>query len=396
MGLTSAFPFQLTEGLHSRFKPGLLNMITDVPGVRVAHVDICAHLDEPNRATLTGITAIIPGDGHSFRQKFPAGVHVINGFGKSTGLMQIAELGTLETPIVLTNTLCVGAGFTGLARYMLERTPEIGETTGTVNPIVLECNDSPISDLRSMAVQPEDVVRTVELAESIGSGMPFAEGSVGAGSGMTCYGLKGGIGSSSRIVEIGDLHYTIGCLVMTNFGSLCDLLLAGHAVGAAITQALSANNEAVLHPFGNAAARDDCDRHQDRGSIIIVIATDAPLSDRQLTRVAKRAQSGIARTGSYTGNGSGEICVAFSTTNRVPHEQPKRPFHIAAMPEPLMDTFFAAAVSSVEEAIVSSMEHAETTPARHGGMIIGLRDALRYIDMDYPYSSSGINIRDNG
>ncbi|MDR2656233.1 MAG: P1 family peptidase [Oscillospiraceae bacterium] len=393
MGLTASFPFPLTDGLHARFRRGPLNLITDVPGVRVAHVDIRGRLDEPRRAVRTGVTVIMPGSGHPFREKFTAGAHVINGFGKSVGLMQIAELGTLETPIVLTNTLSVGAGFIGAARYMLDITPEIGETTGTVNPIVLECNDSPISDLRAMAVTAEDVTRAIKLAESAGD--VFAEGAVGAGSGMTCYGLKGGIGSASRIVQVGGAGYTLGCLAMTNFGSLCDLTLAGCAVGEAITAALENDRAAVLHPFGGAEPRDECGdsgdsayssdsgglsgKTQDRGSVIIVAATDAPLSDRQLTRLAKRAQSGIARTGGYTGNGSGEIAVAFSTANRAPHDPPAEPRVIQALPESIMDTFFAAMVSAVEESILSSMEHAGTTPARRGGVIMSLNDALRKV-----------------
>ncbi|MDR1261924.1 MAG: P1 family peptidase [Oscillospiraceae bacterium] len=387
MGLTASFPFPLIGGLHARFRRGPLNLITDVPGVRVAHVDIRGKLDEPRRAVRTGVTVIMPGSGHPFRDKFTAGAHVINGFGKSVGLMQIAELGTLETPIVLTNTLSVGAGFIGAARYMLDITPEIGETTGTVNPIVLECNDSPISDLRAMAVAPEDVTRAIKLAQSAGDA--FAEGAVGAGSGMTCYGLKGGIGSASRIVEAGGTGYTLGCLAMTNFGSLCDLTLAGCAVGAEINAALENDRTVVIHPFGDAEPRDECGdsddsgyssdsdgKTQDRGSVIIVAATDAPLSDRQLTRLAKRAQSGIARTGGYTGNGSGEIAVAFSTANRVPHDPPAEPRVIQTSPESIMDTFFAAMVSAVEESILSSMEHAGTTPARRGGVIMGLNDAL--------------------
>ncbi|MDR1600614.1 MAG: P1 family peptidase [Oscillospiraceae bacterium] len=410
MGLTAAFPFQLVEGLHARFRRGPRNLITDVPGVRVAHVDIRGRLDEPKRALRTGVTVITPGDGHPFRLKFPAGAHVINGFGKSAGLMQITELGSLETPLVLTNTLSVGAGFMGAVQYMLDTTPEIGETTGTVNPVVLECNDSPISDLRAMAVTPGDVLRAIRLAEAAGD--TFAEGAVGAGSGMTCYGLKGGIGSASRVVEVCGAVYTLGCLALTNFGSLCDLVVAGRAVGGAMNAALERIGGAVIHPFGSAEPRDDCGQpldgegkrdergqppddegkrdergqppedegKRDKGSVIIVAATDAPLTDRQLTRVAKRAQSGIARTGAYTGNGSGEIAVAFSTANRVAHDAAK-PGVIKVLPEQAMDSFFPAMVSAVEESILSSMEHAPTTPARRGGYIMGIGDAFKAINI---------------
>ncbi|MDR0396934.1 MAG: P1 family peptidase [Oscillospiraceae bacterium] len=360
MGLTQAFPFQLNDGLHARFARGRLNLITDVPGVRVAHVNVRGRLDEPGRALRTGVTVIIPGEGHPFRSKFAAGAHVINGFGKSIGLMQIAELGALETPIALTNTLAVGAGFEGVARYMLDITPEIGETAGTVNPVVLECNDSLISDLRAMAVTADDVRRAILLAENAGE--TFEEGAVGAGSGMVCYGLKGGIGSASRMVEAAGGRYTLGCLAMTNFGSMGDLVVAGRALGGAMRGALE--NGGGL----------------DKGSVIIVVATDAPLSGRQLARVARRAQSGIARTGGYTGHGSGEIALAFSTSDRIPHDSTE-PRAVRIMPEAGLDPFFAAMVCAVEESILSSMEHADAAPARRGGYIMGIGGAFRAINL---------------
>ncbi|MDR1569313.1 MAG: P1 family peptidase [Oscillospiraceae bacterium] len=382
MGLSTSFPYRLEGGVH-RFERGSRNLITDVPGVRVGHCSIRGVGGNTGpEAIRTGVTAVIPGPGHSFREKFPAGVHVINGFGKSAGLMQVAELGNIETPILLTNTLSVGTVSAALARVMAEATPEIGETAGTVNPLVFECSDSALSCIRAFAVTEEHVRRALEnaRAEASSSDGEFEregdregdragdriEGSTGAGSGMTCYGLKGGFGSASRVIPLGESRYTLGCLALTNFGSLCELTVAGRNIGAALSQI-------IPKPIAPPPPQS--------GSVIIILATDAPLSDRQLTRICRRAQSGIARTGSYAGNGSGEIALAFSTANRVPHDAPPCPRDMRLLPESAMNDFFAATVSAVEESILSSLEHGETTLARHGGIVYGLCDALKLIDV---------------
>lgn len=377
MGLSPAFPYKLKGGVH-RFPPGRLNTICDVPGVRVAHHSIRAPGENIGpHAVRTGVTVVLPGPGHPFREKFQAAAHVINGFGKSAGLMQIGELGNIETPLVLANTLSVGTAFAGTVDYMVRITPEIGETTGTVNPVVFECNDSQISDLRALAVTEEHVLRTIEeaaAADACGDAEPL-EGAVGAGSGMVCYGLKGGFGSASRVVTLVGMSYTLGCLAMTNFGSLSDLNVAGHAIGDELARVVPKPGAA---PERREAARPS-ERPDERGSVIIILATDAPLDSRQLGRIARRAQSGIARTGGFTDNGSGEIACAFSTVNRIAHDAPPVPRAVELLPESALNSFFAAAVSAVEESILSSLEHGQTTPARHGGCIYGFSDAMEML-----------------
>ena len=277
-----------------RMESGPLNLITDVPGVLVVHQTL-------SRGPMqTGVTAILPHDGNCFEEKLPLGVHVINGFGKSMGLMQAEELGQLETPVILTNTLSAGTAFTALCRYMLDRNPGIGRETGTVNPMVMECNDGWLNDIRDLHVAQEDVCGAIEKAAE-----RFEEGAVGAGRGMVCHGLKGGVGSASRMFKITGRDYTLGVLALTNHGQLGDLCVAGRYVGDAIL---------ALQDGGWQAARD-----KDKGSVIIVAATDLPLSAAQLRRVARRAVAGLSRTGNAIGHGSGEIALCFSTQNRIRH-----------------------------------------------------------------------------
>ena len=316
---------------------GEKNLVTDVPGVAVGHCTL------QEGKIQTGVTAILPHGGNCFQSKCLAAAHVINGFGKSTGLVQVQELGTLETPIVLTNTLSVGTAHTALVRYMLEGNPDIGVATGTVNPVVMECNDGRLNDIRGLHIAEEHVRRALHAAAA-----DFEEGAVGAGTGMCCYGLKGGIGSASRRMLLDGKSYTLGALVMSNFGALSDLMVAGQPLGREI------------------AERQKAESQPDRGSIIVVLATDLPLSSRQLGRVARRAQNGIARTGTITGNGSGEIVLAFSTANQVPHYPAGHTLAGAFLHEDYMDHAFRAAVECVEESIVSSLIHAEINPDTEG------------------------------
>lgn len=312
---------------------GERDLITDVPGVLVGHVTLS---DGPVQ---TGVTAIIPGPGSTFREKFPAACHVINGFGKSAGLVQIEELGTLETPILLTNTLSVAACIDGLLTYMLDDHPEIGTTTGSINPVVGECNDSFVNDIRARLVKPEHALTALENASE-----NFTEGAVGAGRGMKCFGWSGGIGSASRIVEIGGKSYTVGALLLTNFGKKYQFTICGEKMG-----------------------EDQHDEEElEKGSCMIILATDMPLSDRQLKRISHRAQNGLARCGSITGNGSGEIVIAFSTANRVPHSGEETVHTAEYLHEDYLDTVFTAAADCVEESIVSSVFHAETVTGREG------------------------------
>ncbi len=310
---------------------GEKNLITDVPGVKVGHVTL-------NQESMqTGVTAVLPHDGNLFRDKVVAATHVINGFGKSIGLMQIDELGTLETPIVLTNTLNVGLAADGLVEYALEQNPEIGVKTGTVNPVVCECNDAYLNNVRNRGVKQEHVKQAIEMASS-----DFEEGAVGAGRGMSCYHLKGGIGSSSRIISLKGSVYTLGVLVLSNFGERGDLLVDGRKMGREIEEYLQSQSH-----------------EKDKGSVIVVMATDAPVSDRQLTRILRRGLVGLTRTGSNLGNGSGDVLVGFTTANRVQHFEEATIVSQQVLNEDLIDVFFRAAAEATEEAVLNSMVCAE-------------------------------------
>ena len=328
-------------GVESRYgltfgymEHGQRNLITDVPGVRVGQVTL--HDGEVH----TGVTAIIPHTGDVFHEKCLAGAHVINGFGKSIGLVQVQELGTLETPILLTNTLSVGTVSTALVEYMLERNDDIGLDAGTVNSLVMECNDARLSDIRGLHVTKEHARAALAAASET-----FAEGDVG-------------IGSASRLCHLYGETYTVGALVMTNFGTLRDLRVAGD-------------------PVGERLYRQEQSELKDKGSIIIVLATDVPLSSRQLERVAKRAQSGIARTGGISGNGSGEIALAFTTGNKLAHYSSDRLESIRLVYEEDIDEVFRAAIESVDEAIISSMLHASAVTGRAGNHYKSLADLYK-------------------
>lgn len=325
-------------------KKGTRNLITDVPGIKVGH---CTLSDGDVQ---TGVTAIIPAEGDVFHDKCLAAAHVINGFGKSMGLVQVEELGTIETPLILTNTLSAGTAFTACAKYMMERNPLIGKDEGTVNPVILECNDGYLNDIRALSVKEEHVFAALDSAAE-----EFELGAVGSGRGMSCYQLKGGIGSASRIFEVDGKEYTMGALVMTNFGTLIDLNIAGNAYG-----------------------RKLADKPEDaKGSCIMVLATNAPLSSRQLLRVAHRAQSGLARTGAVTEYGSGEVVVAFSTENRV-HMSDKM-WNASFLNDYELDPAFRAATETIEEAIVRSMLEAETVCGVDNHKRLSLKEALEKI-----------------
>lgn len=328
--------------------PGPKNLITDVPGVTVGHVTV------KDGEINTGVTAILPHQGNIFQDKVLAASAVINGFGKSMGLVQVEELGTIETPIVMTNTLSIGIAATALVKYMLKQNPDIGDTTGTVNPLVCECNDGRLNDIRGLHVTEDHVLQALE-----NTGVDFEEGAVGSGTGMCCLGFKGGIGSSSRQLELDGKTYTIGALVMSNFGSAGNLRVDGAKEGERI--------QALLQAAEN----------KDKGSIIMLIATDIPLSERQLKRVCKRAGVGLARTGSYYGNGSGDIAIAFTTANRVPHYSKSKIIPMAMMDDDAIDPVFRLTADAVEEAILSSMYHAKTTVGRKGYTRLGLAEYLK-------------------
>ncbi|WP_282609531.1 P1 family peptidase [Pelagibius sp. Alg239-R121] len=328
---------------------GALNAITDVEGLSVGQVTLS------DGSVQTGVTAILPHGGSLFREKLPAAVQVFNGFGKSIGFVQIEELGTLESPLVLTNTLSVGTASEALVRYLLAQNPEIGTTTGTVNPVVLECNDGAwLNDIRGLHVTAAHVEEALKSATP----GPFAQGAVGAGTGMSAYGLKGGIGSASRVVSLAGRDVVLGALVLSNMGRLSDLTVAGRQLGPAIAKDLK---------------KRDATREQ--GSIIVILATDAPVSDRQLRRIASRAGAGIARTGSHFGSGSGDIALAFSTAAKIPHAKPMDPvLQRWQLHEDALDPLFRAVIESTEEAILNSMLYAVPTVGRDGRSRASLAD----------------------
>lgn len=330
--------------LFSKYRSGEKNLITDVDGVKVGHFT----LQKEN--INTGVTAILPHPGNIFRDKLFAGVSIINGFGKSVGLMQLQELGTLESPIIMTNTLSVGTALTASVKYMLEQNKEIGIETGTVNCVVTECNDGELNDIRGLHIKEEHIFEAIANASDI-----FEEGAVGGGTGMEMMALKGGIGSASRRVRLGEEEYTIGTIVMTNYGTDDNLTIGGDHIG----------------------RRIDADRRkEDKGSCIVVIATDIPMVDRQLRRVALRATHSLARTGSYSGNGSGDIAIAFSTGNVIEHFNKTKFKDIKMIYDEELSPVFEATVEAVEEALISSIYHAKTTTGIRGKTLKGLKEYL--------------------
>lgn len=333
-----------------RLPAGALNAITDVPGVRVGHVTLISGdgaLQEGVGPIRTGVTAILPHAGNLFREKVAAGVHTVNGFGKPMGFEQIRELGVIETPILLTNTLNVARAADGLIAYMLRDNPDIGLTTGTVNPVVGECNDGFLNDLRGRHVNQTHVWQVIETA----TGGAVAEGNVGAGTGTACFQFKGGIGTASRLVLDG--RFTVGALVQTNYGDRAEMTMYGVPLGAHLL-------EDYLPQPGP-------------GSIMMVIATDAPLDARQLTRCARRSANALGRTGTVSHDGSGEFAVAFSTANRWQH-YPAEPvetvtrFHDGKA----ISEVFLGVVEALEEAIWNAVVAAETMTGRDGNTLYAL------------------------
>jgi len=345
--------------------PGPHNAITDIYGVRVGHVTLIEGEGRllPGQGPIrTGVTAILPHGGNLYRDKVVAGVHTINGFGKACGFEQVRELGTLETPVMLTNTLNVGLVSDALVSYMLRENSGIGIDTTTVNPVVCETNDGFLNDIQGRHVRHEHVFEAIETA----SEGPVSEGNVGAGTGTTAFGFKAGIGTASRRTpnELGG--FTLGVLVQVNFGRPQDLTIAGAPVGRLL--------------------RADTPDNGGDGSIVIVLATDTPCSSRQLTRLCRRAALGLARVGSLGAHGSGDFAIAFSTTNRRPHDLKGR----LVEPRPTLvgegsalSALFQAVVESVEEAVVNALLRAETMIGRdsHRATAIPLEPLQRLLGL---------------
>jgi D-aminopeptidase len=336
--------------------PGAHNGITDVDGVRVGHATLVSGegpLRPGQGPVRTGVTVILPHGGNLFREKVRAAVHTINGFGKVCGFEQVRELGTIETPIALTNTLNVYLVGDALAQYAIRENPEIGISTSSVNGVVGETNDGYLNDLQGRHVRAEHVWAAIEGATA----WPVAEGAVGAGTGTSCFGWKGGIGTASRTVpgEVGG--YTVGALVQSNFGRSGDLVICGVPVGRHIRP--PAVQEHLV---------------QGGGSVMVVLATDAPLTARGLYRLCVRAAAGLARTGSTYDHGSGDFVIAFSTAWRIAHWSTAltRTQTVLADEGKTMEWLFPAVVESVEEAVLNSLFRAETVAGRDGHTRYGL------------------------
>ncbi len=321
---------------------GPRDAITDVAGVTVGH---CT-LDDGD--VQTGVTVVRPHAGDPYLQRVPAGFAVLNGFGKSVGLVQVEELGVLETPIALTNTFSVPAVAAAQIRQCVASNPECGRGLPTVNPLVFECNDGFLNDIQRMAVDESHYLRAFASA-----GEEVAQGSVGAGRGMSCFSLKGGIGSASRRAAA----HAVGALVLANFGLLANLSIAGQPIGTQLAAAQDAEAE--------------------KGSIIMLIATDAPLDARQLRRLALRAGAGLARTGSVFGHGSGDIALAFSTAYTLPQRREAPMPAVALLHDGLLDDLFQAAADSTEQAILHALWHAQCITGRDGHVRATLGALLR-------------------
>ena len=334
-------------------KPGKWNAITDVPGVKVGQVTLIEGQD-----IRTGVTAIMPHGGNIYQEKVPAAVYIANAYGKLMGSTQVEELGNLETPIVLTNTLSVPTAADAVIDYILSLPGN--ERVGSVNPVVGETNDGWLNDIRGRHVKKEHVLEAIEKARS----GPVEEGSVGAGTGTICFRFKGGIGTSSRVLPEERGGYTVGVLVQTNFGGIFQI--NGYPL-----------EEKLREYMGKIEIED-----LPEGSCMVVVATDAPLDSRNLKRLAKRALLGIVRTGGYYSGGSGDYAIAFSTAEglRVPARSESRTMTIEVLRNNQMSRLFLAAAEACEEAILNSMFKAQDMEGMGGRKARALPlDALRKI-----------------
>ena len=328
---------------------GKYNAITDVAGVRVGHTTLISGEGAlvPGKGPVrTGVTVILPHQGNLFREKVPAAIHVINGFGKCMGQEQVDELGNLEGPIALTGTMNVGLVTDAVIAYGIRENPEIGISTSTINPVVGECSDSFLNDMQGRHVREQHVLTAIDSAST----GPVDEGAVGAGTGMSAFGFKGGIGTASRVVPDDTGGWTVGVLVLANFGRKYQLTIDGVPVGQALV--------------------DDPADPPERGSIMFIVATDAPLLDRGLRRLARRCAIGLGRTGSISGHGSGDYVIAFSSAEgvRIPHEPEQATMHAEIVLDSgrTIDDLFQATVEATEEAIINALFRATSLTGRDG------------------------------
>jgi D-aminopeptidase len=321
-----------------RYKPGRWNAITDVTGVKVGHSTIirgAGPLKMGRGPVRTGVTVILPNPVNTFEERVVGGGFVLNGAGEVSGMTQLMEWGLIETPIFLTNTLSVGAVSDAAVQWMVEKYPGIGATHDVIIPLVGECDDSWLNDIAGRHVKEQHVREAISTA----SDGPVAEGSVGGGTGMITCDFKAGIGTSSRKLPEKLGGYTVGVLVMSNFGVMDQLRVGGLPIGE------------ILEPRWGQLPR----REQNYGSIIAVIATDAPLITHQLNRLAKRAALGIGRVGSTAMHGSGEIILAFSTANMVPRETRKMVYRVKILLDQRLDPLYEAVIEATEEAILNAL-----------------------------------------
>ncbi len=332
------------------YPTGPLNAITDVAGVKVGQATLISGegaLNPSQGPVRTGVTVIVPRE-DVWHKKVPAGAFVLNGTGEMTGLAWVAESGFLEYPIALTNTLNVPRVANGVMSWMIKQYPEIGITDDTLTPVVAECDDGRLNDIQGRHVSEQDVMSALDSAAS----GPVKEGTVGAGTGMVSYGFKGGIGTASRKLSGKEGSYTVGVLVNANHGRRPELVVSGVPVGKLYEPPQQVSG--ALLPG------------QSEGSIIVVIATDAPLDGRQLTRLAKRAALGLARAGSTARHGSGDFMLAFSTANVIPH-YPKEPtYNLTHLSDTHLNPLITATVEATEEAILNALTMATTVVGRDG------------------------------
>ncbi len=348
--LFSVTTLNAQQAFHPPVKIGVLpkgkyNAITDVKGVKVGHTTLIKGDD-----IRTGVTTIIPHEGNLFQEKVPAGIYVGNGFGKLAGITQVKELGNLESPIILTNTLSVATAINAGITYTLAQPGN--EQVRSVNVVVGETNDGYLNDIRGRHVTEQDVLSAIQNAKS----GYVEQGNVGAGTGTVCFGFKGGIGTASRVLPVASGGYTVGVLVQTNFGGVLEI--AGVPVG---------------KELGKYFLSDQLNQQAD-GSCMIVIATDAPLDARNLERLAKRAFMGLAKTGGIASNGSGDYVIAFSANKsvRMPHKKEQELYQTATVHNDDMSALFLAAIEATEEAIINSLFTASSMTGREGNKVSSL------------------------
>lgn len=355
-----------------KYKPGRYNAITDVAGVLVGHSTVfrgAGPLKRGEGPVRTGVTAILPSANNVFMERCVGGGFVLNGAGEVSGITQVFEWGLIETPILLTNTLSVGAVSEGTVKYLSNRYPGIGDEQDVIIPLVGECDDSWLNDIAGHHVREEHVFQAIQTA----SDGPVAEGAVGGGTGMITADFKAGIGTSSRRLPPNMGGYTLGVLVLSNFGTMDGLRMGGYPVG-----------EFLQPRFAHVPKRQ-----HNYGSIIAVLATDAPLMTHQLSRLAKRAALGIGRCGSYAAHGSGEIILALSTANKVPRGSGKMTFRAKFLVDERMNPLYEAVIECVEEAILNALCMGRPVDGINGNFCPALpltlvRDYLQHARRPFP------------